>query len=67
MRDIWRGVLGIGVPFGAIVGLLPVLGASRMLIFGMPLVVCWLFGWFFLTALCMAVVWVVFDRGRDDG
>lgn len=67
MRDVWRVMLGIGVPFGATVPLLLGLSTSRLVIFGMPLVVCWLFGWFFLTSLCLAAVWVVFDRGRDDG
>ncbi|GAA4490060.1 DUF3311 domain-containing protein [Gluconacetobacter tumulicola] len=67
MRDVWRVGLGVGVPLGAIVLLLPILSSSRLLVFGVPLVVCWLFGWFFLTSLCMVVVWLAFDRGGDDG
>ena len=50
----WSVVVGLVVPFVAVVGGVAVLGGSRALVLGMPVVYFWIFLWFFLTSACLA-------------
>lgn len=58
----WSVVVGLMIPFVAVVGGVAVLGRSRALVFGMPAVFLWIFVWFLLTSVCLAVSWYAFDR-----
>ena len=57
-------VVGLVVPFVAVVGGVAVLGGSEALVFGMPVVYFWMFSWFVLTTVCLAASWFLFDRGE---
>lgn len=57
----WSVVVGLVVPFLAVVGGVAVLGRSQALVLGMPVVFLWIFVWFLLTSVCLAVSWYVFD------
>lgn len=67
----WSVLVGLVVPFLAVVGGVAVLGRSQALVFGMPVVFLWIFAWFLLTSACLAVCWYVFDRkyyeDEEDG
>jgi hypothetical protein len=56
-------VVGLVIPFVAVVGGIAVLGRSETVVLGMPLVYFWVFLWFVLTTLCLAASWHFFDRG----
>jgi nitrate/nitrite transporter NarK len=60
----WSVVVGLVIPFVAIVGGVAVLGRSEAVVLGMPVVYFWVFLWFVLTTLCLAASWYLFDR-RD--
>ncbi len=57
----WSVVVGLVVPFLAVVGGVAVLGRSQALVLGMPVAFLWIFVWFLLTSVCLAVSWYVFD------
>jgi hypothetical protein len=57
----WSVVIGLVVPFVAVVGGVAVLGGSRALVLGIPMVYFWIFLWFFLTSACLAASWYFFD------
>lgn len=57
----WSLVIGLVIPFVAVVGGVAVFGGSRVLVLGMPVVYFWIFLWFVLTSACMAVSWFFFD------
>ncbi len=59
----WSVVVGLVIPFVAVVGGVAVLGRSEAVVLGMPLVYFWVFLWFVLTTLCLAASWYLFDRG----
>ena len=65
----WSIVVGLVVPFVAVVGGVAALGGSQALVLGIPIVYFWIFVWFFLTSACLAASWYFFDRGEfsDDG
>jgi hypothetical protein len=56
-------VVGLVIPFVAVVGGVAILGRSEAVVLGMPLVYFWVFLWFVLTTLCLAASWYLFDRG----
>ena len=58
----WSVLIGLVIPFVAVVGGVAVLGGSRALVLGMPVVYFWVFLWFVLTSVCLAVSWFFFDR-----
>ena len=55
-------LIGLVLPFVAVVGGVAVLGGSEARVFGMPAVYFWVFLWFVLTFVCLAVSWFFFDR-----
>lgn len=56
-------LVGLVIPFVAVVGGVAFLGRSELLIAGMPIVYFWVFLWFILTSVCLAASWYFFDRG----
>lgn len=55
-------LVGLVVPFVAVVGGVAVLGGSGATVAGMPVVYFWMFAWFVLTTVCLAASWFLFDR-----
>ena len=55
-------LIGLVIPFVAVVGGVAVLGRSHLLIAGIPVAYFWIFLWFVLTTLCLAASWYLFDR-----
>ena len=63
-----RSVLvGLVVPFVAVVGGVALLGRSQSLVLGIPVVYFWVFLWFVLTTVCLAASWYLFDRKYYEG
>jgi uncharacterized membrane protein len=62
-------LIGLVVPFVAVVGGVAVLGRSQSLVMGIPIVFFWVFLWFVLTTVCLAASWYLFDRRyyQDEG
>jgi tellurite resistance protein TehA-like permease len=53
---------GLIIPFvGVIVGV-ALLSQSEMLLFSIPIIYFWIFLWFVLTSVCLAISWFCFDR-----
>lgn len=59
-------LIGLVLPFVAVVGGVAVLGGSRASFAGIPLVYFWMFLWFVLTTVCLAASWFFFDRGEFE-
>jgi hypothetical protein len=59
-------LVGLVIPFVAVVGGVAVLGRSEALILGIPIVYFWVFLWFVLTSVCLAASWYLFDRKYYD-
>jgi hypothetical protein len=59
----WSVVVGLVIPFVAVVGGVAGLGRSEAMVLGLQLVYFWVFLWFVLTTLCLAASWYLFDRG----
>lgn len=57
-------VVGLVIPFVAVVGGVAVLGGSEAAVAGIPVVYFWMFLWFVLTTVCLAASWFLFDRGE---
>ncbi len=55
-------MVGLVIPFVAVVGGVAVLGRSELLVAGIPIVYFWVFLWFVLTTVCLAASWYLFDR-----
>ena len=55
-------LVGLVIPFVAVVGGGAVLGQSQTLVMGIPAVYFWVFLWFVLTSVCLAASWYLFDR-----
>ena len=60
-------LVGLVVPFVAVVGGVAVLGGSEATFVGIPVVYFWMFLWFVLTTVCLAASWFLFDRGEFGG
>jgi hypothetical protein len=65
----WSVVIGLVVPFVAVVGGVAALGGSKALVLGIPVVYFWVFLWFVLTSACLAASWYFFDSQEfaEDG
>lgn len=55
-------LIGIGIPYIAIIALLPWVNAIDIFIFGIPFIYMWMFVWFVLTSVCLLSCWLLFDR-----
>ena len=60
-------LVGLVIPFVAVVGGVAVLGRSELSVAGMPIVYFWMFLWFVLTTVCLAASWYLFDRKDFEG
>lgn len=61
-----RVIIGLVVPLVAVVFLLPVVNAVTITVLQIPFLYLWIFGWFVLTSVCLAICWFAFDRERKD-
>jgi len=55
-------LVGLVIPFVAVVGGVAVLGRFEFRVVGIPIVYFWVFLWFVLTTVCLAASWYLFDR-----
>ncbi len=55
-------LIGLVIPFVAVVGGVAILGRSESTVAGIPIVYFWIFLWFVLTSACLAASWYLFDR-----
>jgi hypothetical protein len=60
-------LVGLVIPFVAVVGGVVLLGRSEFLVAGIPIVYFWVFLWFVLTSVCLAASWYLFDRRDFEG
>ena len=58
--------IGLGIPYLAVVGLLPWVASVDRFVFGVPFIYMWIFIWFVLTSGCMYSVWYLFDRHEPE-
>jgi hypothetical protein len=63
---VLRVLIGLGLPFVAIVVLLPVVNLVQFTLWNIPFLYIWMFAWFVLTSVCLSICWFAFDRHRDD-
>lgn len=63
-RQILSFVIGLGVPFVSILGVLPFTGSLHTSVLGFPFIYFWIFLWFPLTSVCLWISWYAFDRHR---
>lgn len=59
--------IGLGIPVIAIVIVPPLIANATVSVFGIPLLFFWLFAWFPLTTVCLAISWYGFDRRHYRG
>ncbi|MCQ8280013.1 DUF3311 domain-containing protein [Acetobacteraceae bacterium KSS8] len=66
-----RLLVGLGIPFVAVVPTIPLLSRSSLVVAGLPVAVAWLFLCIPLTAACLGCCWWLHDRhlfdDEDDG
>ena len=56
-------LIGLVIPFVAVVGGVAALSQSKYSVLGVPVVYFWIFLWFVLASVCLAASWYLFDRG----
>jgi hypothetical protein len=44
--------------------MLPFANTVTMTLFNVPFLYLWMFSWFVLTSVCLAICWFAFDRHR---
>ncbi len=67
MRTAWRVIIGLIVPFFAVVGLFPWYNRTYPLVAGIPFVYFWIFLWFPLTTLCLYLAWRMDPKTYEEG
>ena len=63
---VLRVFIGLGIPFIAVVLLLPLANEVTWTLWNIPFLYLWMFLWFVLTSACLAICWFWFDRHRDE-
>lgn len=58
--------IGIGIPYTAIILLMPWANSVHTLTYGIPFIYIWMFLWFVLTSACLLACWLLFDRHAID-
>jgi hypothetical protein len=58
--------IGIGIPYLAVIGLLPWVASVDTFVLGVPFIYAWIFAWFVLTSVCLQLCWRLFDRHAND-
>lgn len=61
-----KAFIGLGIPYIAVIGLLPWVASVDRFVFGVPFIYMWMFIWFVLTSVCLCVVWYLFDRHEPE-
>ncbi|QBQ99925.1 DUF3311 domain-containing protein [Paraburkholderia pallida] len=61
-----RVLIGLGLPYAGVLGLLPWIASADVYVLGVPLVYAWMFLWFVLTSACLFVCWHGFDKHAAD-
>lgn len=56
-------LVGLVIPFVAVVGGVAALSQSKYSVLGVPVVYFWVFLWFILASVCLAASWYLFDHG----
>ncbi len=59
-------LIGLGLPYIAVIGLLPWVASVDISVFGVPFIYMWIFIWFVLTSVCMYLCWILFDRDEPE-
>ncbi|MCL6549285.1 MAG: DUF3311 domain-containing protein, partial [Alicyclobacillus sp.] len=59
-------VIALGLPFVAILLVVPFSSRWDFDVLGFPFLYFWIFLWFPLTSLCMHVAWRIADRGEGE-
>jgi hypothetical protein len=57
-----RYLIGIGIPYLGVMGVLPWVASQDRYVFGVPFLFMWIFAWFVLTSGCLFACWMLFDR-----
>ena len=57
-----RYLIGIGIPYLGVIGVLPWAAAQDRYVLGVPFIFMWIFAWFVLTSGCLFACWMLFDR-----
>lgn len=59
----WKSlIIGLVVPYVAVLLGVTFLGPSHAMLAGIPLSYLWIFLWFILTSVCLAISWHYFDQ-----
>lgn len=66
-RSLCSLAIGLGIPAVAIVIVPPLISNVQVSVLGIPLLFFWMFAWFPLTTICLAVSWYGFDRRHYTG
>jgi hypothetical protein len=61
-----RLFIGLGIPFIAIVAMLPMVNEVTFTLFNIPFLYLWMFSWFILSSVCLGICWLCFDRHRPE-
>jgi hypothetical protein len=61
-----RVLIGLVLPFAGVIGLIPFANGVEWTLWNIPFLYLWVFAWFILTSICLAVCWLCFDRHRPD-
>jgi hypothetical protein len=64
-RTMLKFLIGLGLPFIGVVGLLPWVASKDIYVLGIPFIYAWIFGWFVLTSVCLELCWVLFDKKAE--
>ena len=59
-------LIGLGIPFLAVVPTIPLLSHLQATVFGLPIEIAWLFACIPLTSACLATCWFAQDRHHPD-
>lgn len=66
IQKMARILIGLILPFIAIVLFIPIVNGVDVSFFNVPFIFIWLFCWFFLTSACLAICWYYFDRPDEE-
>lgn len=61
-----RVVIGLIIPFVAVALAVPLVNDVTWTLWNIPFLYLWMFAWFVLTFVCLAICWFCFDRHRPD-
>ena len=59
-------LIGIGIPYIGVIGLLPWVASVDRFVFGVPFIYAWIFAWFVLKTIWLQVCLRMFDRRADE-